>query len=419
MNKVAILSVGDEICIGQVVNSNSAWIAQRCTEIGYQVVCHSVVRDNEQQIIDDIDRLTKIGDVILVTGGLGPTSDDLTKPALAKYFKVDLVFNEQAFQWIEEFYSKRGITEILERNKNLANLPLNCQPLQNSLGTAPGMLFEFDGKILISMPGVPKEMQFIMNNSVLPLLKDRISKTANEIVVYRTIQTIGIAESLLAEKLKELDWDNSMYSLAYLPSYKGVRLRIGAKAKSFDDANLALNNLQSEIERIVGKYIYGSGDITLTETVGKMLLKLNKTVAVAESCTAGLLGAELTKVPGSSGYFLGGYIVYSNEAKINLLGVKPSTIKQFGAVSKETVIEMADNVRKKFDSDFGIAITGIAGPSGGTFEKPVGTVWIGLADSTAITAEKYQFGDDREINRERSFASALALLFFKLQGEEV
>lgn len=419
MNKVAILSVGDEICIGQVVNSNSAWIAQRCTEIGYQVVCHSVVRDNEQQIIDDVDRLTKIGDVILVTGGLGPTSDDLTKPALAKYFKVDLVFNEQAFQWIEEFYSKRGITEILERNKNLANLPSNCKPLQNSLGTAPGMLFEFDGKILISMPGVPKEMQFIMNKYVLPLLKDRISKTSNEIVVYRTIQTIGIAESLLAEKLKELDWDNSIYSLAYLPSYKGVRLRIGAKAKSFDDANLALNSLQYEIERIVGKHIYGSGNITLTETVGKMLLKFNKTVAVAESCTAGLLGAELTKVPGSSGYFLGGYIVYSNQAKINLLGVKPSTIKQFGAVSKETVIEMADNVRKKFDSDFGIAITGIAGPSGGILEKPVGTVWIGLADRTAITAEKYLFGGDREINRERSVASALALLFFKLQGEGV
>lgn len=417
MNKVAILSVGDEICIGQIINSNSAWIAQRCTEIGYQVVCHSVVRDNEQQIIDDVERLTKIADIILLTGGLGPTTDDLTKPALAKYFKVDLMLNEQVLKWIEEFYFKRGVTIILERSKNLANLPSNCKPLRNLLGTAPGMLFEFDGKILISMPGVPKEMQFIMNTSVLPLLKDRISKTGGEIVVYRTIQTTGIAESILAEKLKVFDWDNNIFSLAYLPSYKGVRLRIGAKAKSFDDANLALNRLQYEIERIIGEYIYGSGEITLAETVGKMLLKLNKTVAVAESCTAGLLGAELTKVPGSSGYFLGGYIVYSNEAKVNLLGVKPSTIKQFGAVSMETVIEMAYNVQKIFDSDFGIAITGIAGPGGSTLEKPIGTVWIGLADRTATTAEKYQFGDDREINRESSVAQALTLLFLKLQGE--
>lgn len=419
MNKVAILSIGDEICIGQVINSNSAWIAERCTEIGFHVVCHSAVRDNEQQIIGEVDRLIRIADVILVTGGLGPTSDDLTKPALAKYFKVDLVFNEQAFKWIEDFYSKKGITEILDRNKNLANLPINCKPLRNLLGTAPGMLFEFDGKVLVSMPGVPREMQFIMNNSVLPLLKDRISKTPTEIVVYRTIQTTGIVESILAEKLKVLDWDKNRFSLAYLPSYKGVRLRIGARAESFDDANLALNRLQSEVESVIGEYIYGVGDKTLAETVGKMLLKHNKTVAVAESCTAGLLGVELTKVPGSSGYFLGGYIVYSNEAKINLLGVKPSTIEHFGAVSRETVIEMANNARKIFNSDFGIAITGIAGPSCGTPEKPVGTVWIGLADRNATIAEKYQFGDDREINRERSVAQALTLLFLKLQGTEV
>ncbi|MGQ9818354.1 MAG: competence/damage-inducible protein A [Candidatus Kapaibacteriales bacterium] len=419
MNRVAILSIGDEICIGQIINSNSAWIAQRCTEIGYQVISHSVVRDDEQQIADEVDRLTKLADVILVTGGLGPTSDDLTKPALAKYFKVELVFNEQAFQWIKDFYSKRGIKEILERNKNLANLPANCRPLQNSLGTAPGMLFEFNGKILVSMPGVPKEMQFIMNNSVLPLLKDKIIEAKSEIIVYRTLQTCGIAESMLAENLKDLEFNSSIYSLAYLPSYKGVRLRIGAKACNYDSANLALDMLQAKIEKLIGDYIYGIGEITLADSVGKMLLKLNKTIAVAESCTAGLLGAELTKLPGSSGYFLGGFIVYSNEVKVNILGVKSETIQRFGAVSEETAIEMADNVRKILDSDFGISITGIAGPGGGTPEKPIGTVWIGLADRTQTIAKKYQFGDDREINRERSVAQALTLLFLKLREVQI
>lgn len=416
MNNVAILTIGDEICIGQIVNTNSAWIAQRCTEIGYNILCHTVVRDDENQIMAELDRLLKLTDVVLITGGLGPTTDDLTKPALAKYFQSEMIFNETVFEGIREFYAQRGVTEILERNKNLAYLPSKCKPLQNALGTAPGMLFDLNDKIVVSMPGVPKEMQYIMSNSVLPMLVDRISKTSEEIVVYRILQTCGIAESLLAEKLKDLDYDRYVYSLAYLPSYKGVRLRIGAKARKFEDAHLLLDKFQSEIQDIVGHYIYGEGEILLAEVVGKLLTQQKKTVAVAESCTAGMLGSEFTKVPGSSDYFLGGVIVYSNEAKINILGVNYNTIKHFGAVSRETAVEMAQNVRQLYKSDFGIAITGIAGPGGGTPEKPVGTVWIAIADKDSFLAEKYLFGIDREINRERSVGQALTLLYLKLQG---
>lgn len=416
MNKVSIISVGDEICIGQIVNTNASWIAQRVTEIGYSVVYHSVVPDEESRIINEIDRILKFSDVVLITGGLGPTSDDLTKPSLAKYFNVELVFNEVAFEWIKEYFLKRGITEILERNKNLSYLPANCQPLHNAVGTAPGMLFKFDGKLVISMPGVPKEMKYIMNNSVIPLLQERISNKPIQIVVFRTLQTCGIAESQLAEKLKDLHFENSTYSLAFLPSYKGVRLRIGAKAGSFQDANSLIEKFQTQIHSLVGDYIYGIGEISLAEACGKLLLEQRMTIAVAESCTAGLLGAEFTKIPGSSGYFLGGVIAYSNEAKVNILRVSAQTIEKFGAVSKETVIEMAQNVKDLFGSTFGIAITGIAGPSGGTIEKPVGTVWIGIATDGSFFAEKYQFGIDREINRELSVGKALNLLYLNLKG---
>ncbi|ROL57034.1 competence/damage-inducible protein A [Bacteroidetes/Chlorobi group bacterium Naka2016] len=419
MLSVSILTIGDEILIGQIINTNASWIAQKCLEVGATVVEHRVVGDSQNEIIDGVDDLLKKSDVVLITGGLGPTSDDLTKPTLAKYFQDTLIFNEEVLEWIKEFYKKRGINEVSERNRNLANLPSKCKPLKNEFGTAPGMLFEHNGKILVSMPGVPKEMKFIMETHILPLLKSKIVSEKKEAHIFVTLQTCGIPESVLADKLSGVESVLNGLNLAFLPSYKGVRLRIEAKGLPIDLAEHQIEQVKSFIYSKVGDYVYGEGEVTLAETVGKMLEERGETVAVAESCTGGLLGGEFTKISGSSKYFLGGIIAYSNEIKSVHLGISTETLSKYGAVSQETAIEMAYNVRKKFNSTYGISITGIAGPTGGTPKKPVGTVWIGLSTPNETFAKLHQFGGDREINRERSVASALTMLFFLLKGLEL
>jgi nicotinamide-nucleotide amidase len=416
MLRVSILTIGDEILIGQIVNTNAAWISQKCLETGATVVNHLVVGDTESEIFYAIDTLLKKSDLVLITGGLGPTADDLTKPVLAKYFNDRLVFNENVLDWIKEFYKKRGISEVSERNRNLAFVPSKCKPLKNELGTAPGMLFEYEGKIIVSMPGVPKEMQFIMNNYVLPILKEKIATEHHNAHLYTVIQTCGIAESVLADKLVGVENILNGLNLAYLPSYKGVRLRIEAKNIPIDIAKKQIENVKSFIYSKIGDYIFGEGETSLSETVGKLLTERNKTVSVAESCTGGLLGGEFTRISGSSNYFLGGIIAYSNEIKIKILGVKQETIEHFGAVSRETALEMAENVRKLFNSTYGISITGIAGPTGGIATKPVGTVWIGLATPNQTIAKLHNFGGDRDINRERSVFAALSMLYFELKG---
>lgn len=419
MLKVAILTIGDEILIGQIVNSNASWIAQKCLEIGASVVEHRVVGDSEEEIISGVDSLLKKSDILLITGGLGPTSDDLTKPSLVKYFNDELVFNETVLNWIKEFYEKRGIKEISERNRKLANIPSKCTPLKNEVGTAPGMLINLNDKIIVSMPGVPKEMQFIMNNSVLPLIKDKILKGNLTTHIFNIIQTCGIPESILADKLAGLDVQNEGVNLAFLPSYKGVRLRLETKGIPYQEAINKIESVKKSIYERVGNYIFGEGETTLSEVVGKILIERNETVAVAESCTGGLLGGEFTKISGSSSYFLGGIIAYSNDVKIKILGVNKETIEKFGAVSEQTAIEMAENVRKIFNSTYGLSITGIAGPTGGTPQKPVGTVWIGFSSKDKTFAKHNLFGGDRDINRERSVATALTMLYFHLKGVEL
>lgn len=416
MIKVSILTIGDEICIGQIINTNASWIAQRCIELGCSVVTHSTVGDEKIAIISELGRLLNLSDIVLVTGGLGPTSDDLTKPALLEYFEDELVFREEVFEWIKDFFAQRGITEISERNKNLAYLPSKCKPLRNRLGTAPGMLFFEEGKILASMPGVPDEMKYLMNEYVIPLIKDKIQIEHPELVVYKTIQTCGIPESVLADKLLGIEDIYSDVSIAYLPSNMGVRIRLGAFGFSSIEAESKIQPVMDFIYSKVSEYILGVGEVSLSEAVGNLLKEQNKTVAVAESCTGGMLGSIFTDTPGSSEYFMGGVIAYSNNAKIKILGVDPETIEKYGAVSKETATQMARGVRKLFSTDFGISITGIAGPTGGTTEKPVGTVWIALADIQSVDAEKFQFGNVRKINRERSVAAALTKLYLKLKN---
>ncbi|MCX7908521.1 MAG: competence/damage-inducible protein A [Ignavibacteria bacterium] len=416
MLKVSILTVGDEILIGQIVNSNASWISQKCIETGASIIEHRTVGDVEEEIIQAVYDLQKKSDIVLITGGLGPTIDDLTKPSLTKYFNDELVFDEQVFEWIKDFFFKRGQTEISERNKNLAYVPRSCKPLKNEFGTAPGMLFEQDGKIIVSMPGVPKEMQFIMNQYVLPLIKDKITKENCLTNHYCVLQTCGIPESVIADKLIGIDKEFSDVKIAFLPSYKGVRLRLQTENLPLSIACERIDQIKNVLYKRIGDYIYGEGEISLSEVIGKMLIDRNETVAVAESCTGGLLGSEFTKISGSSKYFIGGIISYSNDVKINTLGVNKNTIDKFGAVSEETAIEMAKNVRILLNTTYGLSITGVAGPTGGTPNKPVGTVWIGFSSPTTTFAKRYQFGGDREINRERSVYSALTLLYFQLKG---
>ncbi len=416
MLKVSILTIGDEILIGQIINTNAAWISQKCLQTGATVTEHRVVGDNENSIIVAIDELFKNSDALLITGGLGPTSDDLTKPTLTKYFNDTLIFDNNVLEWVKGFFAKRGIKEISERNKNLAYVPSKCKPLKNDLGTAPGLLFNEQGRIIVAMPGVPKEMKFIMNTYVLPLLKDKIINQNLNVHSFKLIQTCGIPESILADKLADIENQLNGLNLAYLPSFKGVRLRLEAKNLSIEEAEQKINEVSKLIYSKIGEYIYGEGDISLSETIGKMLSVKKQTVAVAESCTGGLLGGEFTKIPGSSNYFIGGVIAYSNEVKTEILGVKQQTLENFGAVSEQTAVEMAENVRKIFNSTFGLSITGIAGPTGGTPSKPVGTVWIGISTPDRTFAKHFQFAGDRDIIRERSVAEALTMLYFNIKG---
>ncbi len=415
MLKVSILTIGDEICIGQIINSNAAWIAKRCSQIGYRVMAHSSIRDDMDTMLSELERLTDISDIVIVTGGLGPTHDDITKPALAKFYDCEIIRNEEALVYVQNFFDARERT-ISERNKKQAEIPSKAIPLENKNGTAPGMRFDDNGRQLFSLPGVPAEMKQLMNDSVIPFLKEKIQSTGESVEIYKTILTTGIPESTLADMIGNPEDFLNGGSLAFLPSYQGVRLRIGINADNIETAEKKLDELEKYLFDKAGKYFFGENEETLASVVGKMLKERNENVAVAESCTAGMLGAAFTDISGSSAYFEGGMLVYSNEAKMQILGVSEQTLIDHGAVSEETAVEMATQVRKKLGTTYGIGITGIAGPTGGTDEKPVGTVWIGIADKDSAFAKRYVFGSDREVNRERSVGTALAMLYKIMKG---
>ncbi|MCX7735733.1 MAG: competence/damage-inducible protein A [Candidatus Kapabacteria bacterium] len=417
MVNVSILTIGDEICIGQIVNTNSAYIASKCTSIGLNVLLHSTVPDKKELMLAELERLAKISDIVIITGGLGPTEDDITKPTLCEFLNDKLEFHQPTFEYLKNWFSSRG-REMNELHKTQAMLPTKCKALRNMFGTAPGMLFEENGKVFISLPGVPKEMKFIIEDSVIPFLKNFLNQKNSDLVLYKTIHTAGIFESDLAILIGSKSDFPEDCSFAYLPSYKGVRLRIGVNSKTFEEGKEKIEKIEKYLMKKISKYVVGTDSDDLVLTVSNILRQKKMTVAVAESCTGGLLGANFTNYSGSSDIFLGGIIAYSNEIKIDILGVEKATIESFGAVSEQTALEMAKNIKDKFRADFGISITGIAGPTGGTSEKPVGTVWIGLADNKKSIAKKFLFGDDREINRERSVAAALTMLFEKLNEFE-
>jgi len=405
---VEIITIGDEILIGQVVDTNSAWLAEQLNLLGIKVKQITSVSDNEEHIITSLNEASKRADLILITGGLGPTKDDITKNTLCKYFNTKLVFNQDVYNHVEQFFIHRNLP-MLESNRLQAELPENCIILENKIGTAPGMWFTKKGKHFISMPGVPFEMKSIAQEVLFPMLKIRFKLP---VILHRTILTYGIGESFLAEKIK--DWENDLpenIKLAYLPSPEQMRLRMSIFGNDVIEMKQSLEEQEAKLEQLIEKYIFGYDKQSLPEILGNILLKKAKTISTAESCTGGNIARLLTSVPGSSAYFKGSVVAYSNEVKESILKVEAEALTQFGAVSEQVVTQMAQGVRKLLNTDFAIATSGIAGPDGGTDEKPVGTVWIAIASADKTLASKYIFSNQRDINIVRS--STMALFNFR------
>ncbi|GBD06249.1 Nicotinamide-nucleotide amidohydrolase PncC [bacterium HR21] len=418
MATAALLAIGDELCIGQVTNTNAAWLAQRCGELGFRVVRHAVVGDQLEDILEELHRLWKIAALVLTTGGLGPTHDDRTAEALAQFFGEELQEHPLVRQWLQEQAHHRGIP-LSERVLRQALVPASALPLRNPVGQAPGIWIERDGKALLALPGVPAEMQAIVTTAAWDHLRRFRQQLGGSVVTFRTLVTAGIAEAHLADLLGEpASVLPDGVELAFLPSVWGVRLRLTVHAPSWDAAEQLVEQARKRLLERIAPYVIGEGDISLSQAVGELLRQRGETLAVAESCTGGLLGATLTEIPGSSDYFLGGHIVYSNAAKTTFLRVPEELLRRVGAVSREVAELLAQNVRHAFGATYGIGITGIAGPGGGTPQKPVGTVWIGLATPQRVEARHFVFGTDRAANRHRAVAAALTWLYRLMKGME-
>jgi nicotinamide-nucleotide amidase len=406
-----IISIGDELLIGQVINTNATWMAQHLNDIGIPVKQISAIADDAQEIMKALDQAFSQSDVILVTGGLGPTKDDITKHTLCAYFKTELVFHQPSFENIIRLFGARGI-KVSDINGKQAEVPANCTPLLNPNGTAPGMWFEKDGKILVSMPGVPFEMEAMMEEYVLPRLAGEDNQ---RIVAHKTIITQGVGESYLSELIKE--WEENLpanMKLAYLPQPGLVRLRLTGYGESIEKTFREIESEVKILQKLIPDLIFGYGDDTMEEVVGRLLKEKHFTLSTAESCTGGYLAHMITSVPGASDYFLGSVIAYSNAVKHELLGVSEKSLIDFGAVSEQVVKEMAEGAMKKFKTDFAISVSGIAGPDGGTIEKPVGTVWIAVASGSGIIAKKFMFGEHRGRNIRRAALAALNMLRLSL-----
>jgi nicotinamide-nucleotide amidase len=392
-----LLSIGDELLYGQITDTNAQWISEQLTSIGIKVFRKTTVGDEAGEMVKAIQEAELRADLIILTGGLGPTSDDLTKPVLTQYFNTRLVLNEEALQDLTVLFQQRG-RELTEINRQQAYLPASCTIIRNHYGTAPGMWFERNGKILISMPGVPFEMKAMMTEQLIPRIKDYFNPP---VILHKMIRTSGIGESFLAEKIKT--WEDNLPSfikLAYLPSLEGVRLRLTALTEK-DKEETTQSILEQETEKlktIIDGYIYGYGEEPYEQALGKLLMEHKLTIGVAESCTGGLVSYSITSVPGSSEYYKGGIISYANEVKINVLGVKKETLTEHGAVSEATVLQMAEGAQKILNTDIAIATSGIAGPGGGTPEKPVGTIWIAVRLHNRTVTKKLQLGTIRENN---------------------
>lgn len=408
---IEIITIGDELLIGQVIDTNSAWMAQLLNQHGFIVKYRTAIGDEGKQIKEAIKLACSRVSIVLITGGLGPTKDDITKKTLCEFFRTKLVLNKKVLKDIEKLFIERGRI-ISAVNRMQAEVPENCVALRNSNGTAPGMLFKHMGNIIISMPGVPYEMQGIMEEHVIPFLNKNF-KTPT--IVHHTLLTQGIGESAIAELIST--WEDALpptMKLAYLPASGMVRLRLTA-ISSERNIKAQVSKQIKNLRPLISKYIYGEGDTTLQELLANKLIASNATLSIAESCTGGLISHLITSVPGSSKFYYGSIISYDNSVKLNNLGVKKNTLEKYGAVSEQTVLEMAEGIQKKFNTTFAISTSGIAGPSGGTSEKPVGLVWIGIATPTRCIAHKVQYGTNRLRNISVFAHSAMRLLLKELE----
>jgi nicotinamide-nucleotide amidase len=409
-----IITIGDEILIGQTLNTNAAYIGMKLTDINVNIAKTSVVGDNSKDIIDEFKSSLELNDIVVVTGGLGPTHDDLTRECVIKFFNTELVTNTEVLEDINNIFKKRGRT-VTPINEDQAKVPQNAEVIRNSFGTAPGFWIEKDKKYFIVMPGVPYEMKNMMDKFVVPKIKAIIGKPAR-IQKRLVLQTTGIPESTLFEKLGNLDEILTGGKLAFLPSQYGVKLRITVEENNDETAANHLLEIEQKIRGKAGRFIYTKGEESLEEVVARLLQERNQTIAVAESCTGGHITNLLTNVPGSSIYLERGIISYSNAAKVELLKVDEDTLLEYGAVSQEVSIQMAEGIRSISGTDIGLAVTGIMGPSGASQGKPIGLVHIGICDENYSTARKYIFGEDRLLNKQRTAQAALELVRRMLLG---
>ncbi len=413
MNKVLaeLITIGDEILYGQTLDTNAHWMSGQLDAIGVKVIRRTTCGDVETEILQAFAEAEQRADIILITGGLGPTNDDLTKPCLAKYFDCDIVMNDQALIELEAYMSGRG-RELNKLTRLQATLPEKCEMVSNERGTACGMWFDSNKKVFVSMPGVPHEMRHMITHKVLPKIQRTFSLP---IIYHKIVRLAGIGESWLAEKIET--WENALpknIRLAYLPTFGDLKLRFTAIGENREDIKSQIDGQIELLLPLIQEYVYGYGDDTLEMVIGQLLRERNQKMALAESCTGGFVSHRITTVPGSSDYFNGSVVPYQNEMKIAQLGVKQETLETHGAVSEATVSEMADRVRENFKADFGLATSGIAGPGGGTIEKPVGTIWIACSQKDKVTTRKLSLTNDRVVNIQITSVALLTMLYQRL-----
>lgn len=413
--KTHIISIGDELLIGQVVNTNASWMAAELNKNNIDVTRVITISDDGNDIETSIRKSMAEADVVLITGGLGPTKDDITKKTLADMFHSELVVHQPSLDNVSEFFAKRGLA-LTEINRQQALVPACCEPIRNMVGTAPTMIFEVDGKVVVSMPGVPFEMQWVMSNHVIPKL---VKKLGAEAILHKTIMTFGIGESFLSDRIEP--WELALpknFKLAYLPQAGKVRLRLTAHG---NDKQELENMMREQVEKLlpyIQDNIYGYDDEPMESIVGTLLKSEHATLSTAESCTGGLCAHKIVSVAGASSYFMGGVVAYDNRIKQSVLNVPSEILAQYGAVSRETAVFMAEGCRKAFGTDWAVATTGISGPDGGTDEKPRGTVWIAIAGPQETVAEKFVFTTTREQHQERSANQAIFNLWAQLRKHQ-
>lgn len=404
-----LVTIGDEILIGQTVDTNSAWMGAQLSSIGIGVTEIRSIKDSRNAILETLAATERsAANLVLITGGLGPTKDDITKHVLCEYFQTHLERNLEVLANIEDFFASRG-REMLETNRQQADLPNACTVLPNKVGTASGMWFERNNTIFVSMPGVPYEMKHLMESHVLPRIKQKFDLPA---IYHKTIMTEGVGESFLVEMIK--DWETSLIpeniKIAYLPSPGMVRVRLTAEGNHLSEIRQKVNRKAEEFKTLVPSYIFGEDDILMEQAFGELLKDKGLTIATAESCTGGYIAHLLTSQPGSSNFFLGGFVSYDNQVKIETLKVSKESIEDEGAVSKSVVEQMANGARNLLKTDLAIATSGVAGPDGGSEEKPVGTVWIAVASEKGVKSKKFLFENNRERNIRRSALAALSMV---------